>query len=68
MENAVYWQGMQVGIEGTGNRITWFPSAPREAIEALAPRCAKSSSRHPPAANLRVLADIPSAHPTNTYI
>jgi len=33
MENAVYWQGRQVGIECAG-RISWFPSAPQEAILA----------------------------------
>jgi hypothetical protein len=33
-ENLVYWHGLAVGIEVSG-RITWFPSAPREAIEAL---------------------------------
>lgn len=35
MENAIYWQGRQVGIEVAGH-ILWFPSAPREAIEAYA--------------------------------
>ncbi len=34
MENLIYWQGVAVGIEVQG-RIQWFPSAPREAIEAL---------------------------------
>lgn len=33
MENAIYWHGRQVGIEING-RITWFPSAPREAVDA----------------------------------
>jgi hypothetical protein len=33
MENAVYWQGRQVGIECAG-RISWFPSAPQEAVLA----------------------------------
>lgn len=33
MENAVYWQGRQVGIECAG-RIGWFSSAPQEAIAA----------------------------------
>ncbi len=33
MENAVYWKGRQVGIECAG-RISWFPSAPQEAILA----------------------------------
>ena len=33
MENAVYWQGQQVGIECAG-RILWFTSAPKEAIAA----------------------------------
>jgi hypothetical protein len=36
-ENIVYWQGLPVGIEANG-RITWFPSATREAIEALSRR------------------------------
>ena len=34
MENLIYWNGVAVGIE-SGSRITWFPSAPKEAIEAL---------------------------------
>lgn len=33
MENAVYWNGRQVGIECAG-RISWFASAPQEAIAA----------------------------------
>lgn len=33
MENAVYWNGRQVGIECAG-RISWFSSAPQEAIAA----------------------------------
>ena len=33
MENAVYWNGRQVGIECAG-RISWFSSAPQEAIVA----------------------------------
>ena len=33
MENAVYWNGRQVGIESAG-RILWFTSAPQEAIAA----------------------------------
>jgi hypothetical protein len=32
-ESLVYWRGAAVGIERAG-RIEWFPSAPREAIEA----------------------------------
>jgi hypothetical protein len=35
VENAIYWQGRQVGLEVNG-RTTWFPSAPREAIDAYA--------------------------------
>lgn len=31
MENAIYWQGVQVGIEVCGN-IFWFTGAPIEAI------------------------------------
>ena len=33
MENAVYWNGRQVGIECAG-RILWFSSAPQEAVAA----------------------------------
>jgi len=33
MENGVYWNGRQVGIECDG-RISWFPSAPKEAVAA----------------------------------
>lgn len=33
MENAIYWQGRQVGIEMAGS-ICWFTSAPKEAIAA----------------------------------
>lgn len=33
MENAVYWKGRQVGIECAG-RISWFTSAPQEAVAA----------------------------------
>ena len=33
MENAVYWDGHQVGIECAG-RILWFASSPREAVAA----------------------------------
>jgi hypothetical protein len=33
MENAVYWNGRQVGIECAG-RILWFSSASQEAIAA----------------------------------
>jgi len=32
MENPIYWHDRQVGIECAG-RISWFPSAPTEAIE-----------------------------------
>ncbi|HZZ12801.1 MAG TPA: hypothetical protein VFE79_19120 [Paraburkholderia sp.] len=35
MENAVYWNGRQVGIECAG-RISWFSSAPQEAMTAYA--------------------------------
>jgi len=34
MENLIYWNGVAVGIE-FGSLIAWFPSAPKEAIEAL---------------------------------
>ena len=33
MENAIYWHGVQVGIESFGN-ILWFTGAPQEAVEA----------------------------------
>ncbi|WP_233850915.1 hypothetical protein [Paraburkholderia sp. HD33-4] len=33
MENAVYWNGRQVGIECAG-KILWFASAPAQAIAA----------------------------------
>jgi hypothetical protein len=33
MENAVYWNGRQVGIECAG-KILWFSSAPQEAVAA----------------------------------
>jgi hypothetical protein len=32
MENTIYWHDRQVGIECAG-RISWFPSAPTEAVE-----------------------------------
>lgn len=32
MENAIYWNGQQVGIEVFGN-ILWFTGAPQEAID-----------------------------------
>lgn len=34
MENLIYWNGVAVGIE-SGSMIQWFPSAPKEAIEAI---------------------------------
>jgi hypothetical protein len=37
MENAVYWQGRQVGIECAG-QILWFSSAPKPAMEAYGPQ------------------------------
>lgn len=37
MENLIYWRGIPVGID-CGTYISWFASAPREAIEcALRP-------------------------------
>jgi hypothetical protein len=33
MENAIYWQGKQVGIESNW-QILWFTGAPKEAIAA----------------------------------
>lgn len=35
MENLIYWQGVAVGIEGTGNRVTWFANATPKIIAAL---------------------------------
>lgn len=37
MENAVYWNGRQVGIECAG-RILWFSSASQEAVVAYGTR------------------------------
>jgi len=34
MENLIYWQGIAVGID-CGSYISWFSSAPGEAIQAL---------------------------------
>jgi hypothetical protein len=34
MENLIYWQGVAVGID-CGTYVSWFPSAPKEAIDAL---------------------------------
>ncbi len=31
-ENLIYWHGKPIGID-CGRYISWFPSAPREAIE-----------------------------------
>jgi hypothetical protein len=42
MENAVYWNGRQVGIESAG-RISWFTSAPQEAIAAYSPQRAEQA-------------------------
>jgi hypothetical protein len=33
MENLIYWQNVAVGID-CGAYVSWFPSAPREAIDA----------------------------------
>ena len=32
MENIIFWNGRAVGID-MGGWISWFPSAPRDAIE-----------------------------------
>jgi len=32
MENLIYWQGVAVGID-CGNYVSWFPGAPREAMD-----------------------------------
>lgn len=34
MENLIYWNGIAVGMD-CGAYISWFPSAPKEAIDAL---------------------------------
>lgn len=34
MENLIYWNGKAVGID-CGQYISWFPSAPAEAIAAF---------------------------------
>ena len=34
MENIIYWNGKPVGIDG-GSYISWFSSAPAEAIVAF---------------------------------
>jgi hypothetical protein len=34
MENLIYWNGVAVGID-CGTYVSWFPSAPKEAIESL---------------------------------
>lgn len=48
MENTIYWHDRQVGIECAG-RISWFPSAPTEAIEEY--------ELHAPAEVKAVIAD-----------
>jgi hypothetical protein len=37
MENLIYWHGVAVGID-CGKYVSWFSSAPKEAIEALSAR------------------------------
>jgi hypothetical protein len=34
MENLIYWHGVAVGID-CGSYISWFPSAPKDAIANL---------------------------------
>lgn len=34
MENLIYWNDTAIGID-CGSYISWFPSAPREAITCL---------------------------------
>lgn len=34
MENLIYWNGVAVGID-CGSYVSWFPSAPKEAIMEL---------------------------------
>lgn len=34
MENLIYWKGVAIGID-CGIYISWFTSAPLEAIQAL---------------------------------
>jgi len=44
MENAVYWNGRQVGIECAGT-ISWFVSAPAQAIAAYGRPRAEPAAR-----------------------
>ena len=59
MENAVYWNGVQVGLEVEG-RIFWYPSTPQAAIDAYSDR-RNVDARQPVAshANLGIVAGIP---------
>lgn len=42
IENVIYWQGIAVGID-CGDYISWFPSAPKEAISELTHKDKKMS-------------------------
>lgn len=35
--NTIYWRGKPVGVDN-GRWVSWFPSAPREAIKAFGRR------------------------------
>jgi len=37
-ENVIYWNGVPVGID-CGSYISWFPSAPKEAVLAILKGC-----------------------------
>jgi len=39
-ENLIYWQNVAVGMD-CGTYVSWFPSAPREAIDAWLKRTEK---------------------------
>jgi hypothetical protein len=34
MENIIYWNGVAVDMD-CGSYVSWFPSAPKEAIQEL---------------------------------
>ena len=59
MENAVYWNGVQVGIEVDG-RIFWYASTPQAAIDAYSGR-GDDKPQAGSHANLNVVAAIPDA-------
>ncbi|GIZ52527.1 hypothetical protein NCCP691_25410 [Noviherbaspirillum aridicola] len=55
MENLIYWQGKAVGRE-FGDYVTFFPSAPPEAVAALSQR-----AKHTEADSEKVLASVVTA-------